>query len=598
MRIQQKNLRNNKKSMRELLVYLKDYKKESVIAPLFKMLEALFDLLVPLVVASIINKGIKYGDRTYIYQMCGVLILLAVVGLLCALCAQYFAAKAAVGFAAKLRHALFAHIQSLSFTELDTQGTSALMNRMTSDVNQLQNGVNMALRLLMRSPFIVFGAMIMAFTVNVRAAIIFVIVIPVLFIIVFGIIYATLPLYRRVQERLDQVLRRTRENLTGVRVIRAFHQEDEEINNFGAENDALRKQQLFVGKISALMNPLTYVAVNLGIIALLANGGVKVSAGVMEQGDVVALLDYMSQILVELVKLANTVVLLTRALASGRRVASVLQVRASMEFPAEERALEQNGWGEEIIGFSHVDLTYAGAGGKSLDDLTFSIKKGQTVGIIGGTGSGKTSLVHLIPRFYDATAGEVRICGRDVKTYSKQQLRDLIGVVMQKAVLFQGTIRENLLWGKPDATEEELWQALAVSQAKEIVEGKPGGLEEYVEQGGRNFSGGQRQRLTIARTLVKQPEILILDDSASALDYATDAKLRMAIAGLDPKPTVLIVSQRAASILYADLIIVLDEGKIVGQGTHEQLLENCPVYQEIYDSQFDSRQQMRGGGLA
>ena len=581
--------------MRKLLVFLKDYKKESTIAPLFKMLEALFDLLVPLVVASIINKGIKYGDKTYIYQMCGVLILLAVVGLACALCAQYFAAKAAVGFAAKLRHALFTHIQSLSFTELDTQGTSALMNRMTSDVNQLQNGVNMALRLLLRSPFIVFGAMIMAFTVNVQAAFTFVVVIPVLFLIVFGIIYVTLPLYRKVQERLDQVLRRTRENLSGVRVIRAFHREDEEIESFGADNEALKKEQLFVGKISALMNPLTYVVINLGVIALLWNGGVKVSAGAMEQGDVVALLDYMSQILVELVKLANTIVLLTRALASGRRVAGVLEVESSMRFPNAAEPLSQVEEGEEIIGFSHVDLTYAGAGDKSLEDVTFSVKKGQTVGIIGGTGSGKTSLVHLIPRFYDATGGEVRIGGRDIRTYSKQQLCNMVGIVMQKAVLFRGTIRENLLWGKKDATEEELWKALTIAQAKEIVEGKADGLEEEIEQGGRNLSGGQRQRLAIARTLVGQHPILILDDSSSALDYATDARLRMAIADLDPKPTVLIVSQRAASILYADLIIVMDDGKIVGQGTHEQLLENCPVYREIYDSQFDHSRAGKGG---
>ncbi|MBO5153554.1 MAG: ABC transporter ATP-binding protein [Eubacterium sp.] len=581
--------------MKKLLVFLRDYKKESIIAPLFKMLEALFDLLVPLVVASIINKGIKYGDKTYIYQMCGVLILLAVVGLVCALCAQYFAAKAAVGFAAKLRHALFEHIQSLSFTELDTQGTSALMNRMTSDVNQLQNGVNMALRLLLRSPFIVFGAMIMAFTVNVQAAFTFVVVIPVLFMIVFGIIYATLPLYRKVQERLDQVLRRTRENLSGVRVIRAFHREDEEIESFRGDNEMLKKEQLFVGKISALMNPLTYVVINLGVIALLWNGGVKVSVGAMEQGDVVALLDYMSQILVELVKLANTVVLLTRALASGRRVAGVLEVNSSMEFPEVTADLPQVAEGEEIIGFSHVDLTYAGAGDKSLEDVTFSIKKGQTVGIIGGTGSGKTSLVHLIPRFYDATGGEVRIGGRDIRTYSKQQLCDMVGIVMQKAVLFQGTIRENLLWGKKDATEEELWKALTIAQAKEIVEGKADGLEEKIEQGGRNLSGGQRQRLAIARTLVGQHPILILDDSASALDYATDARLRMAIADLDPKPTVLIVSQRAASILYADLIIVMDDGKIVGQGTHEQLLESCPVYREIYDSQFDNSRAAKGG---
>lgn len=581
--------------MKKLLVFLRDYKKESIIAPLFKMLEALFDLLVPLVVASIINKGIKYSDKTYIYQMCGVLILLAVVGLVCALCAQYFAAKAAVGFAAKLRHALFEHIQSLSFTELDTQGTSALMNRMTSDVNQLQNGVNMALRLLLRSPFIVFGAMIMAFTVNIQAAFIFVVVIPVLFMIVFGIICATLPLYRKVQERLDQVLRRTRENLSGVRVIRAFHREDEEIENFRGDNEMLKKEQLFVGKISALMNPLTYVVINLGVIALLWNGGVKVSVGVMEQGDVVALLDYMSQILVELVKLANTVVLLTRALASGRRVAGVLEVNSSMEFPEATADLPQVAPGEEIIGFSHVDLTYAGAGDKSLEDVTFSIKKGQTVGIIGGTGSGKTSLVHLIPRFYDATGGEVRIGGRDIRTYSKQQLCDMVGIVMQKAVLFQGTIRENLLWGKKDATEEELWKALTIAQAKEIVEGKTDRLEEQIEQGGRNLSGGQRQRLAIARTLVGQHPILILDDSSSALDYATDARLRMAIADLDPKPTVLIVSQRAASILYADLIIVMDDGKVVGQGTHGQLLENCPVYREIYDSQFDNSRAAKGG---
>lgn len=581
--------------MRKLLVYLKDYKKESVIAPLFKMLEAFFDLLVPLVVASIINRGIKNGDKSYIYQMCGVLILLAVVGLVCAICAQYFAAKAAVGFAAKLRHALFTHIQSLSFTELDTQGTSALMNRMTSDVNQLQNGVNMALRLLLRSPFIVFGAMIMAFTVNVQAAFTFVVVIPILFVIVFGIILATLPLYRKVQDRLDQVLRRTRENLSGMRVIRAFHREDEETQSFQADNEVLRKEQIFVGKISALMNPLTYVVINLGVIALLWNGGVKVSVGGMEQGDVVALLDYMSQILVELVKLANTIVLLTRAMASGRRVAGVLEVESSMQFPDQPVQVPRVDDGEEMIGFSHVDLTYSGAGDKSLEDLNLSIKKGQTVGIIGGTGSGKTSLVHLIARFYDATGGEVRIAGRDVKTYSKQQLCDLVGIVMQKAVLFQGTIRENLLWGKKDATEEELWKALSTAQAKEIVEGKADGLEEMVEQGGRNLSGGQRQRLAIARTLVGQHPILILDDSSSALDYATDASLRMAVAQLDPKPTVLIVSQRAASMLYADLIIVMDDGKIVGQGTHEQLLDTCPVYREIYDSQFDHRGQAKGG---
>lgn len=581
--------------MKKLLIYLRDYKKESVIAPAFKMLEALFDLFVPLVVASIINKGIQNGDKTYVYQMCGVLILLAVVGLTCAICAQYFAAKAAVGFAARLRHALFSHIQSFSFTELDTQGTAALMNRMTSDVNQLQNGVNMALRLLLRSPFIVFGALILAFTVNADAAVVFVVVIPVLFLIVFGIICATLPLYRRVQERLDQVLRRTRENLTGVRVIRAFHREAEEIGDFKSENEALRKQQLFVGKISALMNPLTYVVINLGVIALLAGGGERVSLGVMEQGDVVALLDYMSQILVELVKLANMIVLLTRAMASGKRVTAVLEVEPSMTYQtaAEFTAAAET---EEAVRFSHVSLTYAGAGDKALEDLTFTVKKGQTVGIIGGTGSGKTSLVNLISRFYDATEGEVALNGRPVQSYTKDQLRETVGVVMQKAVLFRGTIRENLQWGRPDATDEQLWQALTAAQAREIVEGKGHGLDEPVEQGGRNFSGGQRQRLAIARTLAAQPEILILDDSASALDYATDAALRQSIAGLTPKPTVFIVSQRAASILYADLIIVMDDGRIVGQGTHAELIRSCPVYQEIYDSQFDNREQFLEGG--
>lgn len=581
--------------MKKLLIYLRDYKKESVIAPAFKMLEALFDLFVPLVVASIINKGIQNGDKTYVYQMCGVLILLAVVGLTCAICAQYFAAKAAVGFAARLRHALFSHIQSFSFTELDTQGTAALMNRMTSDVNQLQNGVNMALRLLLRSPFIVFGALILAFTVNADAAVVFVVVIPVLFLIVFGIICATLPLYRRVQERLDQVLRRTRENLTGVRVIRAFHREAEEIGDFKSENEALRKQQLFVGKISALMNPLTYVVINLGVIALLAGGGERVSLGVMEQGDVVALLDYMSQILVELVKLANMIVLLTRAMASGKRVTAVLEVEPSMTYQtaAEFTAAAET---EEVVRFSHVSLTYAGAGDKALEDLTFAVKKGQTVGIIGGTGSGKTSLVNLISRFYDATEGEVTLNGRPVQSYTKNQLRETVGVVMQKAVLFRGTIRENLQWGRPDATDEQLWQALTAAQAREIVEGKEHGLDEPVEQGGRNFSGGQRQRLAIARTLAAQPDILILDDSASALDYATDAALRQSIAGLTPKPTVFIVSQRAASILYADLIIVMDDGRIVGQGTHAELIRSCPVYQEIYDSQFDNREQFLKGG--
>ncbi len=591
--------------MRRWIVYLKDYKKESVIAPLFKMLEALFDLLVPLVVASIINKGIHYGDKPYIYRMCFVLILLAIAGMACAVTAQYFAAKAAVGFAAQLRHALFSHIQSLSFAELDAQGSSTLMNRLTSDVNQLQNGVNMALRLLMRSPFIVIGSMIMAFTVDARAAVVFVVVIPVLSVIVFGIILATLPLYKKVQDLLDRVMGRTRENLSGVRVIRAFRRESAEVAEFREENESLKNAQLHVGGISALMNPLTYAVVNLGIVALLAAGGAKVSVGGMEQGDVVAMLDYMSQILVELVKLANTIVLLTRAMASGKRVAAVLELQPSMEFPENGGAVDAAPMedsagpghaasgdlasrladGEEIIGFSRVCLTYAGGGGNALEDVSFSIKKGQTVGIIGGTGSGKTSLAHLITRFYDATEGEVRLCGRDVRSYSRDDLRSMTGIVMQKSVLFQGTVRENICWGKPDADDGELWCALEIAQASDVVRDK-GGLYAQVEQGGRNFSGGQRQRLAIARTLVAQPTILILDDSASALDYATDAKLRAAIAELSPKPTLLIISQRAASMLYADMIIVMDEGRIAGQGTHSELLANCPVYREIYESQF------------
>ncbi len=573
--------------MKKLLIFLKDYKKESIIAPLFKMLEALFDLFVPLVVASIINIGIKNGDREYIYRMCGVLILLAVVGLACALLAQYFAAKAAVGFAAKLRHALFLRIQSLSFTQLDTQGTSALMNRLTSDVNQLQNGVNMVLRLLLRSPFIVFGAMILAFTVNAGAAVTFVIEIPVLFAIVFGVICVTLPLYRRVQEKLDGLLRRTRENLTGVRVIRAFHREAEELDCFEKQNEALKKEQLFVGKLSALMNPMTYVVINLGVIALLSQGGTLVNVGAMEQGDVVALLDYMSQILVELVKMANTIVMLTRALASGKRVTEVLELEPSMTYGTAAQEIES----ETAVAFSHVDLTYEGAADTALSDIDFSVKSGQTVGIIGGTGSGKSSLMHLIPRFYDATKGEVRLFGKNVKDYTKEQLCELVGIVMQKAVLFQGTIRENLCWGDPDATDEMLMEALEIAQAREIVEKKELGLDEPVEQFGRNFSGGQRQRLAIARTIVAKNPILILDDSSSALDYATDAALRMAIRGLEHKPTVFLVSQRAASIMHADFIVVMDGGAMVDIGTHEQLLDRCEVYQEIYDSQFDNRRE-------
>ena len=568
--------------MRKLFTYLSDYKKESIIAPLFKMLEALFDLFVPLVVAGIINNGILKGDRTYIVRMCLVLILLAVVGMACAILAQYFAAKAAVGFSAKLRGALFAHIQKLSFTELDTLGTSALMNRMTSDVNQLQNGVNMALRLLLRSPFIVFGAMILAFFVNKKAAWAFVVVIPVLSVIVFGIILATMPMYKKVQERLDHVLRITRENLTGVRVIRAFHTEKDETKRFHQANHELVEQQTAVGKISALMNPLTFVTINLGVIALLSIGGDKVDTGLMKQGDVVALLDYMSQILVELVKLANTIILLSKAFASAKRVQSVLDVPSSMQFPTQTAGERMQG---PTVEFAHVDFTYAGAGDQSLSDIDFSVEEGQTVGVIGGTGSGKSTLVHLLTRFYDATDGQIRLFGKDIRSYGEEELRHMVGIVLQKAVLFHGTIRENLQWGDPFASDEEIWKMLEIAQAKEIVEKKTDGLDEIVEQGGRNLSGGQKQRLAIARTLLMKPKILILDDSSSALDYATDAALRNAIRKLEHAPTTFVVSQRTASLQHADVILVLDEGKLVGKGTHDELLNNCPVYREIYESQ-------------
>ena len=568
--------------MRKLFTYLSDYKKESIIAPLFKMLEALFDLFVPLVVAGIINNGILKGDRTYIVRMCLVLILLAVVGMACAILAQYFAAKAAVGFSAKLRGALFAHIQKLSFTELDTLGTSALMNRMTSDVNQLQNGVNMALRLLLRSPFIVFGAMILAFFVNKKAAWVFVVVIPVLSVIVFGIILATMPMYKKVQERLDHVLRITRENLTGVRVIRAFHTEKDETKRFHQANHELAEQQTAVGKISALMNPLTFVTINLGVIALLSIGGDKVDTGSMKQGDVVALLDYMSQILVELVKLANTIILLSKAFASAKRVQAVLDVPSSMQFPTQTEGERMQG---PTVEFAHVDFTYAGAGDQSLSDIDFSVEEGQTVGVIGGTGSGKSTLVHLLTRFYDATDGQIRLFGKDIRSYGEEELRHMVGIVLQKAVLFHGTIRANLQWGDPFASDEEIWKILEIAQAKEIVEKKADGLDEIVEQGGRNLSGGQKQRLAIARTLLMKPKILILDDSSSALDYATDAALRNAIRQLEHAPTTFVVSQRTASLQHADVILVLDEGKLVGKGTHDELLNNCPVYREIYESQ-------------
>lgn len=570
--------------MKKLLVYLKDYKKESVCAPLFKMLEATFELFVPLVMAAIIDNGIANRDMPYVLRMGVLLIALGLIGLVCSITAQYFAAKAAVGFSTRLKHALFEHIQSLSFTEIDTLGTSTMITRMTSDANQVQNGVNMVLRLFLRSPFIVFGAMIMAFTIDVKAAMIFVVTIPLLSVVVFGIMMITMPMYKKVQAYLDRVLGTTRENLTGARVIRAFNKEQEEIDSFEEKNSALANMQLFVGKISALTNPVTYVIINVATLVLLYTGAIRVDAGTITQGEVVALVNYMSQILIELVKLANLIITITKALACANRIESVFEIQSGMEW--EQKTGSKTQEKEYVVDFDHVSLTYAGASAESLTDIDFKVKKGETIGIIGGTGSGKSSLVNMIPRFYDATKGQVRINGKDVREYSMEELRQKIGVVLQKAVLFQGTIRENLLWGKTDATEEELNRALETAQAKEFVDQKEGRLDAMIAQAGKNLSGGQRQRLTIARALVGNPEILILDDSASALDYATDAALRKAIRGMGKDMTVFIVSQRASSIQYADQIIVLDDGGMVGLGTHEQLLENCEVYQEIYYSQF------------
>ncbi|MCI6431121.1 MAG: ABC transporter ATP-binding protein [Oliverpabstia sp.] len=573
--------------MKYLLEHLKHYKKESILAPLFKMLEALFDLFVPIVVADIINVGIGNQDNVYIMQRCGILVLLALVGIGCSFTAQFFAARASVGCAARLRHSLFAHIQKLGYSEIDTIGTSTLITRMTSDINQVQNGINMVLRLFLRSPFIVFGAMIMAFTIDVKIALVFLAAIPVLSVIIFGIMKITSPLYKKIQGRLDGVLGITRENLTGVRVIRAFGKEESEVERFEKNNNQLTSMQLHVGHISALMNPLTYVVVNLAIIAILKMGATSINSGVLLSGDVVALVNYMSQILVELVKLANLIVLLSKAMASLHRVQDVLDTEPSMKFVENAvQANENNAYGNEAVGFENVSLTYAGAGEESLTNISFSAKKGQTIGVIGGTGSGKSSLVNLIPRFYDATAGQVRVMGKPVKEWGREELRSSVSVVMQKAQLFTGTIRSNLLWGNTEATDEELWKALELAQAAEFVHAKPRGLDEVVEQGGRNFSGGQKQRLTIARALVKQPDILILDDSASALDFATDAALRKALATLPDYITVFIVSQRTSSLKHADRILVLDDGQIADQGTHEELLERCDVYREIYESQF------------
>lgn len=582
--------------MKKLLIYLKDYKKESILAPLFKMLEASFELFVPLVMAAIVDVGIAGNDKGYILKMCLVMIVLGVIGLICSITAQFYAAKAAVGFATKLRRSLFAHIQKLSFSSMDEIGTSTMITRMTSDVNQVQSGVNLVLRLFLRSPFIVIGAMVMAFTIDRKAAMIFVVTIPLLSIVVFGIMLISIPLYRKVQGKLDRVLGLTRENLSGVRVIRAFHREEEEQETFVRENAALTRTQMFVGRISALMNPVTFVIVNGAVIVLIYTGALQVEAGILTQGAVLALVNYMSQILVELIKLANLIITVTKAVACAGRIGSVLEMKTGMpsvcaeesgkETQQTEPAAQQAVGDPPIAEFRKACLSYQGSSEEALSDISFTVKRGETIGIIGGTGSGKTSLVNLLPRFYDVTKGSVLVEGRDVRDYEPDVLRRKIGMVMQKSILFSGTVRENLLWGNENATKEQLWEALRISQAQEFVEQKEGGLDAVVAQAGKNLSGGQKQRLNIARALVRKPDILILDDSASALDYATDARLRQAIRRMPESPAVFIVSQRAASIMHADKIIVLDDGKIAGMGEHEHLLKDCEVYQEIYYSQF------------
>lgn len=579
--------------MKSLLRYLKDYKKECVLAPLFKMLEAIFELLVPLVMAKVIDVGIAGNDIPYIVKMCLIMILLGIVGLISAVTAQYFSAKAASGFGTGVRHALFAHIQKLSFSNQDRLGDATLITRMTSDVNQAQSGVNMVLRLFLRSPFIVFGAMIMAFTIDVPSAFTFVVIIPLLSVVVFGVMAVSIPLYKKVQGKLDAVTQSARENLTGVRVIRAFHLEEREKEQFAGKNQELTGMQMFVGKISGLLNPVTYVMINAATAYLIYQGALRVDSGVITQGEVVALVNYMGQILVELIKLANLIVTVTKAIACGNRIESVLEIPEGEReiHPAVTEEMEK--CEDEMVVFSHVGLTYQDAGGESLTDISFTARRGETIGVIGGTGSGKTSLVHLIPGFYPYTKGSIRIGGRELSSYSKEELRRKVGIVMQRAVLFQGTIRENLSWGKENATDEEMVEALKTAQALEVVEKKEG-LDTLVSQGGKNFSGGQRQRLTIARALVRKPEILILDDSASALDYATDASLRGAIAGLKESPTVFIVSQRASSIRYADKIQVLEDGELAGMGTHKELLDTCQVYREIYYSQFPENESKGG----
>ena len=576
--------------MKIFLRFLRKYPRESVLAPLFKLLEAIFDLLVPLVVAAIIDRGIKSegGDKPFVLWMFGLLVLLAVVGLTCALTAQYFAAKAAVGTAAALRHDLFAHIQSFTYAQTDRVGTSTMLTRMTSDINQLQTGVNMTLRLLLRSPIIIFGAMIMAFTIDTKLALIFVVAIPLIAAVVFGVMLGGIPLYRKVQNRLDRVTGVTRENLAGVRVIRAFCKEDEEIDRFREANTEQTSLQNKAGLLSAIMNPVTYVLVNVGVILLIRGGALAVNVGGITQGQVVALVNYMGQILVEIVKFASSTFTVTKAVACGNRIGAILDLPAGIAVVPDETGhpTAADPSSTPTVSFERVSLTYEKNGAPSVFDVTFSAMRGQTVGIIGGTGSGKSSLINLVPRFYDATEGCVRVDGRDVRSYDPTDLRSRIGIVPQKAELFKGTIRSNLLWGKGNATDDELWAALEAAQAADFVREREGGLDAPVEQKGRNLSGGQRQRLTIARALVGQPEILILDDSASALDFATDARLRTALRDLSPRPTTLIISQRTSSIHAADLILVLEEGHVVGMGTHESLLRDCEVYREIHESQF------------
>ena len=584
--------------MRKLLIYLKDYKKESILGPLFKLLEASFELIVPLVVASMIDVGIPAQDKGYIVKMALVLVALGIIGLTSSVTAQFFAAKAAVGFATKVRHALFEHIQKLTFGQMDSQGTATLITRMTSDVNQVQNGVNLVLRLFLRSPFIVFGAMIMAFTVDVKAALIFVVVIPLLLVVVFAILLISIPMFGRVQANLDQVMRTTRENLTGSRVIRAFAKEPEEIEEFRRENRVLRNVQVVAGRVSALMNPVTYIIINGGLMALIYVGALQIEGGILSQGQVVALINYMSQILVELIKLANLIITVTKAIACGNRIESVMEIPAGFpnegQIAGQKSGTDASADGYKVV-FDQVGMAYNEGGDEAISDVNLKVKRGETIGVIGGTGSGKSTLVNLIPRFYDVTRGRVLVDGTDVRDMEPEKLRSKIGMVLQKAVLFRGTIRENLFWGNEGATDEEIWQALETAQAKEFAEQKEDGLDTMIEQEGRNLSGGQRQRLSIARALVRKPEILILDDSSSALDYATDLKLRQAIKALPGDMTVFIVSQRASSLMHADQIIVLDDGDVVGLGTHEELLKTCETYQEIYYTQVEKKPEQQEG---